>query len=227
MTTMSPQQASADFAARGATDGTTVRLLTCGAIAGVLFVGASFIQAITRQGFDLARQPLSLLLLGDLGWIQLINFEAVGLLAIAYAVGVRRRLVGGRAGTWGPILIGAWGAGLIIAGVFGPDPSMGFPPGAPPGNPPTMSTHSMVHGLAFFVSLASLVAGCLVFARRFVGLGQRGWASYCVATAIAAPAFVVLSGIMMPGGRGGIALFGLAIVMSAWMVLIAAHLLAD
>jgi hypothetical protein len=227
MTTMSPQQASAGFAEQGTTDGTTVRLLMCGAIAGVLFVGASFVQAITRQGFDLARQPLSLLLLGDLGWIQLINFETVGLLAIAYAIGVRRRLDGGRAGTWGPNLIGAWGAGLIIAGIFGPDPSMGFPSGAPPGNPPTMSTHSMVHGIGFFVSLASLVGGCLVFARRCVGLGQRGWAAYCVATAIAAPALVVLSGIMMPGGRGGIALFGLAIVMSAWIVLIAAHLLVD
>jgi uncharacterized protein DUF998 len=117
---MSPHHASAGFAEQGTTDGTTVRPLMRGAIAGSLFVGASFVQAITRQGFDLTRQPLSLLLLGDLGWIQLINFEAVGLLAIAYAIGVRRRLDGGRAGTWGPILIGAWGAGLIIAGVFGP-----------------------------------------------------------------------------------------------------------
>jgi hypothetical protein len=30
----------------------------------------------------------------------------------------------------------------------------------------------------------------------------------------------------MSSGRGGIPLFGLAIVMSAWIVLIAAHLLA-
>jgi hypothetical protein len=90
-----------------------------------------------------------------------------------------------------------------------------------------MSTHSMVHGIGFFVSLASLVGGCLVFARRCAGLDQRGWAAYCVATAIAAHALVVLSGIMMPGGRGGIALFGLAIVMSAWIVLIAAQLLVD
>ena len=49
MTTMSPQQASAGFAEREATDGTTVRLLVCGAIAGVLFVGGSFVQAITGR----------------------------------------------------------------------------------------------------------------------------------------------------------------------------------
>jgi hypothetical protein len=120
-----------------------------------------------RQGFDLARQPISLLLLGDLGWVQLINFEASGLLAIAFAVGVRRLLHPGRAGTWGPVFIGAYGVGLVIAGIFGPDPSMGFPPGAPEGIPTSMSTHSAIHGAAFLVSLVGLVGSCIVFARRF------------------------------------------------------------
>jgi len=89
-----------------------------------------------------------------------------------------------------------------------------------------MSVHSMIHGIGFFVSLASLVAACLVFTRRFVALRQRVWATYCVATAVAAPVLVFLSGVMMSRGRGGLPLFGLAIVMSAWIVLIAAHLLA-
>jgi hypothetical protein len=205
----------------------TRRLLVCGVIAGPLFVGASFVQAVMRQGFDLARQPLSLLLLGDLGWIQLINFEVSGLLAIAYAVGVRRFLHPGRAGTWGPLLIGAWGAGLIVAGFFGPDPSMGFPPGAPEGTPPSMTLHSMIHGIGFFVSLASLVVACFVFARRFASLRQRGWATYCVATAVAMPALMVLSGAMMSGGRGGTPLFAMAIVMAAWIALVAARLLVE
>ena len=157
MTAGGTHQAGAQPAEHQTTTGMTRRLLVCGVIGGPLLVGASFIQAITRQGFDLTRQPLSLLLLGDLGWIQLINFEVSGLLAIAYAAGVRRYLHPGRAGTWGPLLIGGWGAGLIVAGFFGPDPSMGFPPGAPAGMPTSMTGHSMIHGIGFFLSLASLV----------------------------------------------------------------------
>jgi hypothetical protein len=196
-------------------------------LAGALFVGASLIQGVTRQGFNLARQPLSLLLLGDLGWIQFVNFEAVGLLSIAFGIGMRRLLHRGRAGTWGPICLSGFGAGLIIAGVFGPDPSMGYPPGAPPGTPATMSIHSAIHGVGFGLSLLSLVAGAFVFARRFVGLGERGWAAYCVATAIVSPLLVAVSGVMMPGGRGGVPLFGLAIVFGAWLVCIAARLMTE
>ena len=196
-------------------------------LAGALFVGVSLIQGVTRQGFSLARQPLSLLLLGDLGWIQFINFEAVGLLSIAFAIGARRSLNPGRAGTWGPICLIGFGAGLIIAGIFGPDPSMGYPPGAPEGTPATMSMHSAIHGVGFGVSLVSLVAGASVFARRFGGLGERGWASYCLATAIVSPVLVALSGVMMPSGRGGVPLFALAIVFGSWLVLTAAHLLAE
>jgi hypothetical protein len=224
MTTVPPQQSRSP---RAATNEMTRRLLVCGVIAGPLFIGASFIQAMTRHGFELIRQPLSLLLLGDLGWIQLINFEVSGLLAIAFAVGMRRLLHPGPAGTWGPLFMGAWGAGLIVAGIFGPDPSMGFPPGAPEGAPATMSAHSSVHGLGFLVSLASLIGACVVFTRRFLSLGQRGWAAYSVATAVAAPVLVALSGAMMTDGRGGIPLFGLGMVMSAWIALVAAHLLAE
>jgi len=85
----------------------------------------------------------------------------------------------------------------------------------------------MVHGIGFFLSLASLVAACFVFARRFASLGHRGWATYSVASGVAMPALMVLSGAIMSSGRGGIPLFGLAIVMAAWIALIAARLLAE
>ena len=47
----------------------TARLLACGVLAGPLFLTVLMIQAFTREGFDLSRHPLSLLSLGDLGWI--------------------------------------------------------------------------------------------------------------------------------------------------------------
>ncbi len=225
MTTVDTRQdRSQTVGHRAIADQTTRRLLACGIVAGLLFAGVSFLQGVTRPGFDLARQPLSLLLLGGLGWIQFINFELVGLLSIAYGIGVRRLLHPGRAGTWAPIFLYAFGAGLIVAGIFGPDPSMGYPPGAPEGTPATMSTHSAVHGVGFFLCLMSVVAGAIVFARRFAAEGSRGWAAYCIATAIASPILVALSGVMMPSGRGGVPLFGLAIVFGAWLISVAIHL---
>jgi hypothetical protein len=104
---------------------------------------------------------------------------------------------------------------------------MGYPPGAPAGTPTTMTTHSMIHGIAFFISLASVTAACFVFARRFASLGRREWATYCVVSAIAMPALMVVSGAMMSSGRGGTALFLMALVMAAWIAAVAARLRAS
>jgi len=55
-------------------------LLTGGVVAGPLFVAVGLAQAFTRAGFDPVRHPLSLLSLGDLGWLQITNFVTAGLL---------------------------------------------------------------------------------------------------------------------------------------------------
>ena len=227
MTTVDTRQArSQEVEPHVVGDPAARRLLACGILAGLFFAGGSFIQGATRPGFDLTRQPLSLLLLGDLGWIQFINFELSGLLSIAYGVGLRRTLRPGRAATWAPICLYAFGAGLIFAGIFKPDPSMGYPPGAPEGNPPTMSVSSALHGVGFFVCLLSVIVGAAVLARRFSADRERGWEAYCVATAIATPVLVALSGVMTPRGSGGIPLIGLATVFAAWLISVAVHLRA-
>src|SRR2546430_1746371 len=96
----------------------TRALVACGVVAGPLFMVAALVQAFTRPGFDLRRHAISMLSLGDLGWIQIANFVLTGLLAVALAVGTRRALHPGWAGTWGPLLIGAYGIGMLSAGVF-------------------------------------------------------------------------------------------------------------
>jgi hypothetical protein len=157
-------------------------LLACGVIAGPLFIAVSLLQALTRDGFDLRRHPLSLLSNGDLGWIQITTFVVTGLLFTASAVGIRRVLHRGRGGTWGPLLIGALGVGMIAAGVFVADPADGFPPGTPPGRPDSVSWHSGLHFLAAGLAYVALIAACFVFARRFAADGRRGWAWYSLAT---------------------------------------------
>jgi hypothetical protein len=166
----------------GSGDRTTKALLACGVMAGPLFILVAGLQVATRDGFDLRRHPLSLLSLGDLGWIQIANFVVVGLLSLAFAIGMWRLLHPGRAGTWGPLLVGVFGLGLLVGGIFVADPDLGFPPGVPAASEP--SWHGIVHNIGPGVAFDALVLASLVVMRRFLGLRQRAWAAYCAATAV-------------------------------------------
>ena len=70
----------------------TARLLACGIVAGPLFLAVWLVQALTRDGYDPTYHPLSLLSLGDLGWIQIANFVVTGGLYLACAIGMRQAL---------------------------------------------------------------------------------------------------------------------------------------
>jgi hypothetical protein len=157
--------------------------LACGIVAGPVFLAAVLIQSFTRAGFDLRRHPLSLLSLGDLGWIQIANFVVTGGLYVACAIGMRRVLHPGRSGTWGPLLVGALGVGLIVGGVFVTDAGAGFPSGAPAGAP-EISWHGILHSVGAALGF-TMTFGCLVFIRRFAALKRRGWVVGCVATSVA------------------------------------------
>ncbi|MEU8382292.1 DUF998 domain-containing protein [Streptosporangium sp. NPDC048865] len=208
----------------------TRTLLTCGAVAGPLFILVVVIQDYTRTDFDPRRQPLSMLSLGDLGWIQIANFVVTGLLNIAFAAGLWRALhprqdagqdtdrSAGRGGTWGPLLIGAYGTGLVAAGVFRFEPAWGYPPGAPRGLPENPGLSYVLHGAAFFVVFVSLVAACSVFTRHFAARGERGWALYCAATGVALPALYVLAGALSDGGENSrpLSLLLRAIALLGW-----------
>jgi hypothetical protein len=165
-------------------------LLVCGLIAGPVFIAANLIQAFTRTGFDLARHPISLLSLGSLGWLQIANFVVSGILYVLGAVGLRVARRPGPGSSWGPLLIGITGAGLIIAGLFTTDPGAGFPPGAPAGAP-SMSSHGAVHEVGFLLSFVGAIAACGVFARRYAALGRRAWMVAALVTIVAA---LVVSG---------------------------------
>jgi hypothetical membrane protein len=208
----------------GSTD-TTKALLTAGVVSGPLFYFVAIVQMLTRPGFDIRRHALSMLSLGDLGWIQMANFVVTGVLIILCAAGLRHILRGGKGGTWGPLLIGIFGLGAIAAGLFPPDPGLGFPPGAPEAMPTTMSGHASVHALAFSVSFLSLIVACFVFVRAFLSRGQPGWAIYSAASAILAPAFIVW-------GMSNLNMLGVMIAIAGafafgWVSAIAAHFVSE
>jgi hypothetical protein len=182
----SNQQQSADPLEGGSVQTKTLSLtrilLLCGAIAGPFFIFTLLVQDYTRPGFDPRLDLLSLLSLGDWGWVQIANFILAGLLNLLYAVGLWRRLHPGRGGTWGPIFIGAYGLGLLLVGIFRTDPANGFPPGVPAATQP--SWHGAIHALGALFVFLLLAAALLVFVRLFLAWKERWWAVYCLASAV-------------------------------------------
>ncbi len=154
-------------------------LLFCGVIGPPLFFAVLLIEGATRPGYSAWRTDGSYLALSNQGWEQIANFIVFGLLCIAFAVGLRRIWRTGRASVWGPRLVGLFGLGLLIAGVFVTDPGGGYPPGAPiNGSPQTW--HGWVHGInGLLLFNVVLPAACFVLARRFAADSQnRRWATY-------------------------------------------------
>lgn len=203
----------------------TALLLVCGVVAGTLFMVVALVQSFLRPGFDLRRHAISMLSLGDLGWIQVTDFVASGVLFLALALGVRRVLHPGRAGTWGPLLVGGFGTGLVIAGIFSTDPALGFPAGAPSGMPATMSWHAMLHSLGFFLAFSSLTAAGFVLARGFVSHGRHRWAAASAVTGIATPLLIALG--MTGAIATGVAFAAASVLATWWLAAVSAQLIAD
>lgn len=204
----------------------TRALLLCGLIAGPLYLVVGVIQALTRPGFNFLRDDLSLLANGDLGWIQITNLVLSGMLVGAFAVGVRRVLTAGRGRTWGPLLLGVYGVGLIGAGCFIADPAFGFPPGTP-ADAHTVSWHGLLHFISGGVGFLGLIAACYVLANRFAAGGQHRWAAYSRATGVIFLAAFV--GIATGSGQSWSVLgfwFGV-VVAWAWISALAGKLMAE
>ena len=163
----------------------TRRRLLAGVVAGPFFLVAWLAQAVTRDGFDPSRHPISLLSLGPSGWVQVTSFVVTGLLYLVCAVALGRSWTG-PGSTWGPRLLAGFGLGLLLAGVFVTDPGAGFPPGAPAGAPIERSWHGLLHEVGFVLAQLCWTAAALVLARRFGRTGRPGWRAACLAALAAA-----------------------------------------
>jgi len=202
-------------------EGRVRALLVAGVIAGPLYLVVGLIEAFTRPGFDIRRHDLSLLANGDLGWIHVTLLIVSGLLVIAGAVGMSRTLASGPGRTSGPLLLGVYGLGLIGAGFFSADPALGFPPGTP-ADAHSITWHGLMHFVSGGVGFLSLIAGCFVFARRFAGGGEGGWAAYSVVTGMVF--FLSFAGIAAGSGNGWTILgFWIGVVL-AWSWITASEL---
>jgi hypothetical membrane protein len=189
----------------------TNTLLACGVIAGPLFVFVFLVEGAIRPDYNAWRQPVSDLAIGEFASIQIANFIITGFLFLALTIGLQRTALAVSA-FWGLFILGLFSVGLIGAGIF------------------TGDRHPLLHNLCSIPVFFGLPIACFVFARLFVGLGERGWAAYSTLTGIVMFATFVLSALGF-GGRAGLVNFAgvfqrLSIVVGwTWLTLLAIHVL--
>ncbi|GAA2235547.1 DUF998 domain-containing protein [Herbiconiux moechotypicola] len=192
----------------------TRSMLGWGVVAGPFYLVFGLVLALTRPGFDLSRDALSLLLLGDLGWLQLLNLGLAGVMTLVAAIGLARTPAWSRVAA---VLVGVYGVCLVLSAFFPPDATGAFPPGTSGG---VFTTSGMLHlvfgGLGFVcLGAAAIVAGS--WAKRHVsptaGILSR------IAGIVVIVAFA--AGGALSGGPAGVALLWLAVLAGwAWLALI-------
>jgi hypothetical membrane protein len=163
-------------------------LVLAGLIGPPLFVVTFLIEGATRPGYSAWRNYVSSLATGDGGWIQIANFLVWGSLALAFAIGLVRLGIAGPG-----IVLALYAVGLVVAGIFVTDPSLGYPPGAPPEH----TAHGMIHGLAGLAVFLLMAVAAFVAAARFRSdPQQRGWVRYSVLTGVIVLALFVASTVV-------------------------------
>lgn len=153
-------------------------LLAGGIIAGPIYIIVGLAQILTREGFDMTLHPLSMLSLGDLGWIQITNFIVTGFLVLLAAIALRRLAQGDKRLRRGAFLIGLYGVCVLGGGIFVTDPALGFPPGTPDVYPETFSWHGLLHFIAGQIAFLSLIAASFVYGKYFAVNQMRKWATF-------------------------------------------------
>lgn len=189
--------------------------LLAGIAAGVGFFVVSTAEIFLRPGFDISRHAISMLSLGERGWLMVATFVLSGVLAIACAIGLRRA----GAGTVSSALVVVYGVGLVLAGLFPAPAGLGFPPGTPLDRQPEMTPAAIVHSIAFMLAFTSLIAACVVVAFRSLR-SKAALAAYSAATAIALPLLIGLgmAQVLPPG----IAFYWAAMLGWLWLGVVCA-----
>jgi hypothetical protein len=121
------------------------------------------------------------LALGPLEWLQLANFVIFGLMLIAFATGLHRGVArGGRSATVGPALLVLAGVAMALAG-FKTAPDLSGGP---------QNWHSLIHDLAYFLFVFSLLPAFFLLWCRF----RRDplWRGYGLYTLITGVLYVLL-----------------------------------
>ncbi len=207
------------------TTGFTIdRLLLLAAVAAaLLFFIVPTIAIYRRPAFDIERHAISMLSLGEGGWVMKSVFIVSGLLTALCAAGLYRALSQGWPGIVGAALIALFAVGLVLAGLFDAPAGLGFPAGTPLDQQPVMTREAEIHGLAFMIAFSGLILACFAFALHFFMGGQGVVALVSGAVGLALPILIALG--MSSTIAPGIAFYWAAMLGWAWLAGVAVLLL--
>ncbi|GAA1871845.1 DUF998 domain-containing protein [Myceligenerans crystallogenes] len=187
----------------------TRSMLGYGVLAGPFYLVFALILGLTREGFDFSRHALSLLMLGDGGWLQVVNLALTGVMVVVAGLGIRRAADGARGAG---VAVVVAGVATVLAAVFPPDPVSGFPVDAEP----TATASGILHLAAGGVQMVAFAVGAFLAARVWATRGAS-WSR--VAGVVILVAFVggaAVSGVAM---GLGVALIWLAVLTAfAWLL---------
>lgn len=189
-------------------------LLWAGIIAAALFIVVTIIEIFARPGFSIQRHTISMLSLGERGWVMAGTFILSGALVLLFAFGFFQA----SGAVIVTILFALYGAGLILAGIFPAPAGLGFPPGTPEDMQPIMDRGATIHSIAFMLAFGALILSCFALGLHFWQAGMMGAAITALIIGIAIPVFIG-SGMasIIPTGIG----FYIAAVL-AWVAIVVA-----
>lgn len=198
----------------------TRSLLGWGVVVGVFYFAVSIVQGLVRDGFDFSEHQLSLLTLGENGWVQTVNFILSGLMTLAAAVGFIRVARAEDGSPWPGRLVGVFGACLILSGIFRPDAMAGFPAGEPEEATASGILHLVVGAVGFLCVAAAAFAVARWQARR----DERSRALWSrIAGAVVVVGFVG-GGALSTSVAGVVALWIAVVTAFAWLAVTSIHL---
>ena len=165
-----------------------------GIVGVVVFVCAVLILHMVQPGLDPRDEAVSYYVHGPFGWVLTVGLISLGIGSMSLVFGLVHLVEGGW-GRAGKRLVGVWGLGVLLGGVF---------PADPPGHwnePPSLA--GMIHGSAAMLAFLALPLGALCLARAFrqdprwrpqgsllLGLAVAAAISLVVFMASLAPVFV-------------------------------------
>ena len=174
------------------------------------FVVGVLLLHLLQQDLNPARHTVSEYALGSFGWIQALDFLALGAGSLALALTLSR--VVNDPGRIAPILIGSWGVCAALLAFIPTDVT-----------PEPTTTVGWAHGLIAMAGFALLIAGMFVIAGKF--RRDAAWSALrtpTIAWAVTASATFFLMPILGASGQGiGQRIF-IAVLLS-WMLAMAYH----
>jgi hypothetical protein len=179
-------------------------LALAGIVGPVLFVVVLLAQDLLRSDYDPLAAATADPMIGPWGWVQQANFVVLGLLLMAFAVGLHRGVWAAGPGVAAPAIVALSGLGLVVAGFF-------------PMTEDASDLVSAIRGVNNAIFAVSVGVGLVVMSWRFVrDVRWRGLADYAAATGVAWFVIARITGAVAESGEAPYGLMRRA-MLAIWL----------